>query len=50
VREQVRAATRQYAKRQRTWFRKEPAIVWFDATEGPDALAVKIARLWRVSA
>ena len=27
--------TRQYAKRQRTWFRREQRIVWLEAGEGP---------------
>ena len=27
----TQAATRQYAKRQRTWFRRDPAIEWFHA-------------------
>ena len=27
--------TRQYAKRQRTWFRRDPRIVWLDAGDGP---------------
>ena len=26
-------ATRQYAKRQQTWFRKEPDVTWVDATK-----------------
>jgi tRNA dimethylallyltransferase len=26
--ERTQAATRQYAKRQRTWFRKEPYVIW----------------------
>jgi tRNA dimethylallyltransferase len=29
--ERTQVATRQYAKRQRTWFRRDPAIVWFRA-------------------
>ena len=29
--------TRQFAKRQRTWFRKDAQIEWFD-TESPDLL------------
>jgi tRNA dimethylallyltransferase len=28
----VQRATRQYAKRQLTWFRKEPDVAWFDAS------------------
>lgn len=31
--EETIAATRRYAKRQMTWFRKEPDIHWFDARE-----------------
>jgi tRNA dimethylallyltransferase len=27
--------TRQYAKRQRTWFRRDPRITWLDAGDGP---------------
>lgn len=38
--------TRQYAKRQRTWFRREPGIVWLDAAPGPLAVAGRIATLW----
>lgn len=30
--EEVRTATRQYAKRQLTWFRKEPEIIWVDSS------------------
>jgi tRNA dimethylallyltransferase len=31
--ERIVQATRQYAKRQLTWFRRQPAIEWFQATE-----------------
>ena len=43
--EETRRATRQYAKRQLTWFRGEPGIEWFDArTPGlADELAARIA-------
>lgn len=38
--EQIKTATRRYAKRQRTWFRKDARIRWIDANEGDaDALA-----------
>jgi tRNA dimethylallyltransferase len=46
-------STRQYAKRQETWFRHQlPAgRITLDATRGPDALAAEIAELWsRVNA
>ena len=47
ARESIVIATRQYAKRQRTWFRKEPGIVWLDAARGADALATVIVAAWR---
>lgn len=37
--ERIKLATRRYAKRQRTWFRKEARIRWLDATgRGPSSL------------
>ncbi|SHL65625.1 tRNA dimethylallyltransferase [Chitinophaga jiangningensis] len=32
--EDIKVHTRQYAKRQLTWFRKDPGYQWFDAREG----------------
>lgn len=32
--EQIKTATRRYAKRQRTWFRKDSRIAWIDADSG----------------
>ena len=32
--EQTTIRTRQFARRQDTWFRRDPRIVWIDATEG----------------
>jgi tRNA dimethylallyltransferase len=32
-----------FGKRQRTWFRAEPGIEWFDATDGPPDAAVLAA-------
>ncbi len=32
-------ATRRYAKRQQTWFRSEPGMVWFDERNALDSLA-----------
>ncbi len=46
TREEVRRNTRRYAKRQRTWFRREPGVVWLDASEGTEALAARALRLW----
>ena len=36
AREVIKAATRRYAKRQRTWFRSDGRIRWFDANEADD--------------
>jgi len=36
--------TRQFAKRQRTWFRADPSIHWFD-TESPDLVEQVWARI-----
>ena len=40
--EQIKNATRRYAKRQRTWFRKDTRINWVDATSGDTSLAADI--------
>ncbi len=47
LREMIVAATRRYAKRQRTWFRTEPGVTWLDADEPEDALVARIASAWR---
>jgi tRNA dimethylallyltransferase len=41
--ERTQAATRQYAKRQRTWFRRDASIVWFHAfgNDGATSEAIK---------
>ena len=40
AREKMKVATHRYAKRQRTWFRKDKRIMWLDADSGnADALA-----------
>jgi tRNA dimethylallyltransferase len=48
VAEAVTIATRQYAKRQQTWFRHQLAgpVLWLDATRPPDRLAAEIAAAW----
>lgn len=38
----IKRATRRYAKRQRTWFRRDQRIRWIDATDGD---AERVARL-----
>lgn len=47
TREAVARSTRRFAKRQRTWFRKEPGVVWLDASQGLAQLAAHIETLWR---
>jgi tRNA dimethylallyltransferase len=49
VAEAIAVATRQYAKRQQTWFRHQlggDVIVTLDASRPPDRLAGEIAALW----
>jgi tRNA dimethylallyltransferase len=49
VAEAIAVATRQYAKRQQTWFRHQLAgstVVTLDASRVPDRLAEEIAGLW----
>jgi len=38
AKEQTKIESRRYAKRQMTWFRGDPEIVWLDATEGEERL------------
>ena len=46
-RDAVKRHTRRYAKRQRTWFRSEPAVVWLDAAADRRFLLERAAELWR---
>jgi len=48
VAEAITVGTRQYAKRQQTWFRHQLSgnVVTLDATRPPEKLAAEIARLW----
>lgn len=48
-REAIVVATRQYAKRQRTWFHKEPGLVWLDAALGLEALAATVVAAWNAA-
>ena len=40
AREQIKLASRRYAKRQRTWFRRNPDVRWIDLPDTPDFGAV----------
>ena len=46
TRAEIVTATRRYAKRQRTWFRREEGVTWLDAAEGEEILAARIAAAW----
>jgi tRNA dimethylallyltransferase len=48
VAEAIGVSTRQYAKRQETWFRNQLRgdVVTLDATRPPEKLAIEIAKLW----
>lgn len=39
---EITKQTRQYAKRQMTWFRKEPGVMWLDATKPIDQLTQEV--------
>jgi tRNA dimethylallyltransferase len=51
VAEAINVSTRQFAKRQETWFRHQLAgdVVTLDATRPPEKLAAEIAGLWKES-
>lgn len=42
--EQIRQSTRRFAKRQLTWFRRFPEMIWYDVTDGLDAAVDDMAR------
>jgi tRNA dimethylallyltransferase len=46
--EQVKTRTWQFARRQLTWFRRQPNVEWVDvaADEPAEAIAARIHRLW----
>jgi tRNA dimethylallyltransferase len=46
AKEEIKKNSRRYAKRQRTWFRKEPDVIWLDAASGIDRLASEVVMLY----
>ena len=42
----IRRSTRRYAKRQRSWLRAEPGLVWLDAAQDGDLLADRVIAAW----
>lgn len=48
MREQIIKATKEYARRQLIWFRKEPGAVWLDTTgKRPQEVALEVIKIWR---
>ncbi len=48
LRDAIILATTRFAKRQRTWFRREPGAIWVDLGSGPAAEALpQVVELWR---
>jgi tRNA dimethylallyltransferase len=43
--EKIKTNTRRFAKRQMTWFRKDPEINWFDAEDKKGILAFLKSKL-----
>lgn len=43
---EVQRSTRRYAKRQLTWFRREPGLLWLDAGEDRARLVERVLELW----
>jgi tRNA dimethylallyltransferase len=46
ARDEISRNTRRYSRRQRSWFRNEPDVVWLDAAYGPESLAERIVEMW----
>jgi tRNA dimethylallyltransferase len=38
--------TRSFARRQRMWFRRDPRIIWYGATENPDSILPALLASW----
>ena len=47
LRAEVQRNTRKLSKRQRTWFRKEPDVIWLDRVRDLDPLVERVTELWR---
>jgi tRNA dimethylallyltransferase len=41
LREEIVAATKRFARRQESWFRSDPRVVWFDASDPEIAVALR---------
>jgi tRNA dimethylallyltransferase len=49
AREETIKATRRFARRQESWFRRDPRIRWLDASQPPDTLLPEALRLTQCS-
>ena len=47
AREQTVKATRRFARRQESWFRRDPRVIWLDAGPGADLPAQAVATIGR---
>ncbi len=47
AREQTVKATRRFARRQESWFRRDPRVIWLDAGPGADLPALALATIDR---
>src|SRR6202035_4518952 len=47
AREETVKATRRFARRQESWFRRDPRIRWLDASQPPDTLLAETLRVTR---
>ena len=47
ARQETVKATRRFARRQESWFRRDPRVRWLDASEPPEALLAEALRLTR---
>ncbi|MEW6041372.1 MAG: tRNA dimethylallyltransferase, partial [Elusimicrobiota bacterium] len=45
--EKVSQDTRNYAKRQITWFKADKQIRWFDSNQDPEIISRKILKIWK---
>jgi tRNA dimethylallyltransferase len=46
ARDEIARNTRRYARRQRTWFRSEPNVVWINADDRAERLAERAVEMW----
>ncbi len=47
AREEIKVATRRYAKRQRSWFKRDKSLIWLDANErSTDSLAEELLTIY----